>query len=215
MRVAASFTISAALAVTIPVSQGNDQVHSISKLAFPLLLLLPQVLRPDHLDDFVQCKLGRFEIVESSEIERPFTRAVPSAKGDQQVNITHGLSLHIAYEQTPFVNFKAERLGKYADDKKVLIDSIKYLGSQEDMELGEPMPSSMNGLEVYGIHRKHLAGGVLSMYVLFGDDDLTAVTLYILNTPPESPKFRTMEQYRALRDEFLKNFAACAGSAAR
>src|SRR5438270_13874367 len=48
--------------------KGNDQVHSISKLAFPLLLLLPQVLRPDHLNNFTECKLGRFEIVESSEI---------------------------------------------------------------------------------------------------------------------------------------------------
>lgn len=192
-------------------------MHSISKLAFPLLLLLPQVLRPDHIDDLAQCKLGRFEIVESSEIERPFTRAVPSAKGDQQVNITSGLSLHIAYEQTPFVNFKAERLGKYADDKKVLIDSIKYLGSQqnEDIEPGDPKPLSMNGLEVYGINRRHLAGGVLSLYLFFRDEDLTVVTLYILNTPPENPKFRTMEQYRALRDEFLKNFVACAGGAAR
>ncbi|HSK45041.1 MAG TPA: hypothetical protein VLA83_14270 [Candidatus Binatia bacterium] len=173
------------------------------------------MLRPDHFDDFQKCKLGRFEIVESSEIERPFIRAVPSAKGDQQINVTHGLSLHIAYEQTPFVNFKAERLGNYADDKKALIESIKYLGSQTDMEPGEPKLSSMNGLEVYGINRKHLAGGVLSVYILLRDEDLTAVTLYILNTPPESPKFRTMEQYRALRDEFLKNFAACAGSAAR
>lgn len=190
-------------------------MYSISKLAFVLLLLFPQILRPDHLDDFPKCKLGRFEIVESSEIERPFTRAVPTGQGDQQINVTHGLSLHIAYEQTPFVNFKAERLGKYADDKKVLIDSIKYLGSQADMEPGDPKLLSMNGLEVYGINRKRLAGGVLSIYLLFRDEDLTAVTLYILNTPPESPKFRTMEQYRALRDEFLKNFAACAGSAAR
>jgi len=164
-------------------------MHSISKLAFLLPLLFPQVLRPDHLDDFPKCKLGRFEIMDSSEIVRPFIRAVPSAKGDQQITVTHGLSLHIAYEQTPFVNFKAERLGTYADDKKVLIDSIKYLGSQPDMEPGESKPLSMNGLEVYAIHRKRLEGGVLSMYLLFRDDDLTVVTLYILNTPPESPKF--------------------------
>jgi hypothetical protein len=75
--------------------------------------------------------------------------------------------------------------------------------------------ASMNKLEVYGINRRHLAGGVLSLYLFFSDEDLTVVTLYILNTPPENPKFRTMEQYRALRDEFLKNFAACAGGPAR
>lgn len=191
-------------------------MFSIQKIALVLTMLALPLQNPDNLIHYAytECKLGRFVIQESSERARPFIRSVPTANGDRQVEIVHGISLHIAYEGTPFVNFKAERLGNnYSDGKQVLIENLKYLNAEPDMEAGEPKRSSMNGFEVYGVNRKLLAGGVLSMYVLFRNVDQTAITLYILNTPPEAPKFHTMDQYRLLRDEFLKTYTACAGAA--
>lgn len=181
-----------------------------------VLTVLAALQKPDNLIRYAytECKLGRFVVQESSERVRPFTRSIQTANGDRPIEIVHGISLHITYEGTPFVNFKAERLANtYADGKQVLIENLKYLTAQPDMESAEPKRLSMNGFEVYGINRKQLAGGVLSIYLLFRDVDQTVITLYLLNTPPEAPKFHTIDQYRSLRDEFLKTYTACAGAA--
>ena len=61
----------------------------------------------------------------------------------------------------------------------------------------------MGGFEVYGINAKKLEGTVLSIYLLFHDADMTVVMLYLLNTPPETPRFGTLHEYRVLRDLFL------------
>ena len=191
-------------------------VLSAKKFALLLLALGVLVQRPDNLSLYTACKLGQFVVQESAERDRPFSRSVPTANGDKPIEVAHGISLHIAYAETPFVNLKAERFGNnYANDKQVLIDSLKYLGVQEDMESAEPWPSSMNGFEVYGINHKQLAVGVLSIYLLFRDVDHTVVTLYLLNTPPEAPKFRTLDEYRVLRDKFLLIYIMCAGPSSK
>lgn len=168
--------------------------------------------RPDNLSRYTQCGFGEFSIEESSERDRPFIHTVSTAEGNREIEAFHGITLHIAYQGTPFVNFKAERLGNSFDkDKQALIDSLQTLGAEPDTDAARPWPLKMGGFEVYGINRKKLAGDVLSIYLLFHDADMTVVTLYLLNTPPETPKFRTLHEYRVLRDLFLKTYTTCTG----
>lgn len=167
---------------------------------------------PDNLNQYTRCGLGEFSVEESSERDRPFMRTVPTAKGEQEFEVLHSLTLHVTFEGTPFVNFKAEKLGnEYATKKQVLLDSMQYLSEEPDTKAAKPWPATMNGFEVYGINRKQLTSDVLSLYLLFHDSDMTVVTLYLLNTPPETPKFRTLKQYYALRDQFLRTYTTCTG----
>jgi hypothetical protein len=184
----------------------------IPKFVLLVSMIAATAVQPDNLFLYTQCELDHFTIEESVERDRPFVRSVKTSEGERQIKVAHGFSLHIAYQQTPFVNFKAERLQDYATGKQALIGNLKYMTAGPDMESSEPSHSSISGLEVYGINHKQLAGGVLSIYLLFHDADQTVVTLYLLNTPPEMPKFHTIEEYRSLRDQFLKGYTSCAGA---
>ncbi len=172
----------------------------------------------DGLSHYVQCDFSPFRVEESAERDQYFTRTVTTVEGEHTIEVFHGYSLHIAYKETPFVNFKAEKVGqsasdpKYLKNKQTLIENLKYLSSGPGSEMAQPWPSLLNGFEVYAINRKQMEGGVLSIYLLFRDPDQAAITLYMLNTPPESPQFRTLEEYRALRDRFLNTYTACTGT---
>lgn len=165
----------------------------------------------DNLSRYTQCDLGPFKVEETAERDRPFVRTVHTAQTDWKIEVVHGISLRIAYEKTPFATLKAERLETYPypNDKHTLIESLRDLSGKWNMEATVPWPSTMNGFQVYGINPKQLEDGVLSVYLLFHDPDQIVVTLYLLNTPPESSKFRTLNEYRALRDKFLKTYTAC------
>lgn len=192
----------------------------MNKLAIVVVFLLAllaaaQDKNKDNLQSYVNCQLGnKFEIVESVERSQPFMRPVDTVDGKDAVQVVHGWSLHIAYDDTPFVNFKAERLGKdnYQHDKKALISNLESAATgTQGMESNKPQQSALNGFDVYSINRKQLEGGVLSIYLLFQDSEQIVVTLYLLNTPPEDPKFKTIEEYKILREDFLKSYTACAG----
>lgn len=190
----------------------------MNRLASIFLLLLPFSLpaqEKDNLNSYVNCEFGdKYQIEDSVERSQAFMRPVSTMEGKDVVEVAHGWSLHIAYDGTPFVNFKAERLGKsnYLRDKNALISSLEYAATtSQGMESNKPQQSSLGGFDLYSIDRKQLEGGVLSIYLLFQDSEQIAVTLYLLNTPPEAPKFGTMEEYHRLRDNFLNSYVACAG----
>jgi hypothetical protein len=169
------------------------------------------VARQDNLRRYLACNLGnKLEDVETEERAERFVRSVNTSGGLKVIVVLHGFSQHIAYAGTPFVNFKAERLDGFAQTKQNLIESLKFAAEgTQDMESTTPRETSLNGFDVYVIDRTKLSGGVQSMYLLFRDADETVVTLYILNTPREDPRFSTVEQYRALRDAFVQSYAAC------
>lgn len=180
----------------------------------PSLLACAQEIDKDSLQSYVTCQFnGQFQIVESAQRSQPFMRSLETMVGKDAVEILHGWSLHIAYEDTPFVNFKAEQLSKtnFQRDKKTLISNLEYLITHtEGMESNKPQQSALNGFDVYALNRKQLEGGVLSIYLLFQDSAQVVVTLYLLNTPPEAPKFSTIQQYQGLRDKFLNSYTVCA-----
>ena len=177
------------------------------------VLTAAQKAAKDNLDAYIDCEFGeKYQVAERAERAEPFLRPVETVDGKDVVEVVHGWSLHIAYDGTPFVNFKAEQLGatNYTRDKQTLISNLESAASQtEGMESNKPQQSTLNGFEVYAINRKQLEGGVLSIYLLFRDSDHVVVTLYLLNTPPEAPKFKTIAEYHKLRDDFLNTYAAC------
>lgn len=190
----------------------------MNRLASTLFLLLPLSLpaqEKDNLKSYVNCEFGdKYQIEDSVERSQAFMRSVATMDGKDVVEVSHGWSLHIAYDGTPFVNFKAERLGKsnYQRDKNALISNLGYAATtSKGMESNKPQQSPLSGFDLYSINRKQLEGGVLSIYLLFQDSEQIVVTLYLLNTSPEAPKFRTMEEYHKLRDNFLNSYVACAG----
>lgn len=97
--------------------------------ALPLAPLASQRVAPaqqDHLRRYVDCNFGdKIWVVESTERGEPFVRTVGTTEQPKDVVVLHGISLHIVYAGTPFVNFKAERLGSYDSAKKSLIQDLQ------------------------------------------------------------------------------------------
>jgi hypothetical protein len=191
---------------------------AIAFLLLPLVMSAQQKDK-DNLRSYINCQFsGKYQIEESMEKAEPFMRTVDTMDGKDAVEVVHGWSLHIAYDGTPFVNFKVERLGKsnYLRDKKKLISSLEAAAAHTaGMESNKPRQSALNDFEVYSINRKQLEGGVLSIYLLFRDSEQIVVSLYLLNTPPETPKFKNIEEYYSLREAFLNSYTACASKNAK
>lgn len=72
-----------------------------------------------------------------------------------------------------------------------------------------PWPKAIGNFEVYGVNRRQLSGTVVGSYLLFKDSDMTVITLYLMNSSPETTRFHTMKEYAALRDDFLTSYTTC------
>ena len=136
-------------------------------------------------------------------------RTLETPAGQQQVVLAEGVRLLMTYRETePFVNMKIEKPRNYPDAKQVLVENLKKIGS--DSTGMEPFVHNRDAvLDLYATNRKQLEGGVLSIYELFNDSDQTVTTIYFLNAEPADRKFSSVEQYRAIRDEFLKAYTSC------
>jgi hypothetical protein len=54
-----------------------------------------------------------------------------------------------------------------------------------------------------------LGGGPIGTYVLFDDSRKMIVTVYFLNQRAGRRQFRTIEEYRTLRNRFLEDYTTC------
>ena len=183
-------------------------------LSVPLAVMLlhqTATAQQDNLLPYVSCHGGsKFAVEEADFSTKRFVRSVKTSQGSKEIVVLHGVSLHIAYARTPFVNFKAEQLEGYALAKQRLIDNLSMLAKgTRDIESTTPQENLLDGFDIYSIERTKLSGGVQSVYLLFRDADETVVTLYILNTPREAPQFSTLEQYFALTGEFVAAYTSC------
>jgi hypothetical protein len=166
---------------------------------------------PD-LKPYTQCKLGNeFQIFRVDGPAVDFAWPTPTKNGDVQIKVDMGYRVLINYMQTElFGNLKVERLPKdtYAKEKADILSSLAYLAA-EPYNDGQVRSEIKNGVTLYGINRKKLEGGVLSIYNLFQDDAQIVVTMYLLNDYPETRKFGTIDQYAVVRDKFLNAYTAC------
>ena len=138
------------------------------------------------------------------------SREVETDSGPRQIDMRAGLRVMFAYPETDFyANVKAELLpaANYPQLKQFLLDNFRHL--VHGNTLNTALHSPVNGLEIHGLDREMLEGGVLGIYLLFDDQVHLATTIYLLNQEPQNRKFQTMEEYRGLRDRFLSSYTAC------
>jgi hypothetical protein len=113
-----------------------------------------------------------------------------------------------------YANVKVEILPEknYAETRQSLIDNFDYmLNSGDGNTRNYALKPTLNGLDVRGLDRDKLEGGVLGVYLLLDDSSRMVTTIYFLNQEPKDRSFQTLEEYRAQRDRFLATFAACVG----
>jgi hypothetical protein len=168
-------------------------------------------------DRHTTCKFADgLTVVETSPLAPGIhARTVQTSKGPRQVEVVEGRRVMFAYPDKDFyANVKVEILPEknYAETRQFLIDSFDYTlasggGNTRDYGL-KPM---LNGLDVRGLDRDKLEGGVLGLYLLLDDSSRIVTTIYFLNQEPKARSFQTMEEYRVMRSRFLGTYTACIG----
>jgi hypothetical protein len=142
-------------------------------------------------------------------------RTVQTLKGPRQVEMVEGRRVMFAYPEKDFyANVKVEILPEknYAEIRQFLIDDFDYiLASGDGSTRNYGLKPKQNGLDVRGLDRDKLEGGVLGVYLLLDDSSRMVTTIYFLNQEPKDRSFQTMDEYRVMRDRFLATYTACAG----
>jgi hypothetical protein len=173
------------------------------------------ISRDDSLKPYTTCQFeDGFKVVQVDRLPKDVTfRTENTSSGEKQISLADGYRVMVAYPKTDFfANIKAEKSNpaKYAADKQIAIEGLKWaITTSKEMESQEPTRLSYNGYEGYASNRKSLVGNTLGISVLFSDADHHIVTIYFLNQNPKKRKFQTIEEWRTLRDNFLKRYTAC------
>lgn len=168
-------------------------------------------------DRYTSCKFADgLTVVETSPLAPGIhERTVQTSKGPRQIPMVEGRRIMFAYPDRDFyANVKVEILPEknYAETRQSLIDNFDYMlnsgdGNTRNYEL-KPM---LNGLDVRGLDRDKLEGGVLGVYLLLDDSLRMITTIYFLNQEPKDRSFQTLEEYRQQRDRFLTIYTTCVG----
>jgi hypothetical protein len=157
-------------------------------------------------------------IVETAPLAPGITaRTVMTLKGPYTVPMLEGRRLMFAYPDEDFyANVKVEILPKdgYADSKKALTGEFEKILAADDNSRNYKLKPQLNGFDIQGLDRSKREGGVLGIYLLFDDPTRTVMTIYFLNQEPPK-RFRTMEEYGAVRDHFLAEYTTCIRSGIR
>jgi hypothetical protein len=168
-------------------------------------------------DRYATCKFADgLMVVETSPLAPGVhTRTVQTSKGPRQVEMVEGRRVMFAYPDKDFyANVKVEILPEknYAEIRQFLIDSFDYtLASGGGNTRNYGLKPMLSGLDVRGLDRDKVEGGVLGLYLLLDDASRMVTTIYFLNQEPKDRSFQTIEEYRVMRDRFLVTYARCVG----
>lgn len=113
-----------------------------------------------------------------------------------------------------FANIRVDRsdLAGYIEDKEILIRWVSFLHAERpDSETKFPEKSYYNGFEAYSTFRKDVdvEKDELGITILFDEKNKISVTIYLLNPLPKYRVHKTTEEWRQLRERFLKRYTAC------
>jgi hypothetical protein len=169
-------------------------------------------------DRYTGCRFNDgLSVVETSPLAPGIhERTVPTSKGPKQVGLVEGRRVMFAYPGKDFyANVKVEILPEkdYAETRQTLVDNFDYmLATSKDSTRNYELKPKLNGLDVRGLDKDKLEGGVLGIYVLLNDASRMVSTIYFLNQEPKDRSFQTIEEYRVARDRFLSTYVACVGA---
>lgn len=189
----------------------------VGTLNSPARSFIQPAQRDDSLKPFTACELhDGLRIVQVDRLpEKVKSRTVKTSSGDRKISLADGYRVMVAYndERDWFANVKAEKsvAAEYERDKENAIENLKWAVSVgKEMESQEPVKVSFGKYDGYGSSRRILIGNMLGIYVLFSDADRTITTFYFINQNSNKKRFQTIEEWRVLRDEFLKTYTTCA-----
>jgi len=169
-------------------------------------------------DRYTGCRFSDgLSVVETSPLAPGIhERTVPTSKGPKQVGMVEGRRVMFAYPGKDFyANVKVEILPEkdYAETRQTLVDNFDYmLATSKDSARNYELKPKLNGLDVRGLDKDKLEGGVLGIYVLLNDASRMVSTIYFFNQEPKDRSFQTIEEYRVARDRFLSTYVACVGA---
>lgn len=143
----------------------------------------------------------------------PRERKVDTGAGQRTISVADGYKAMFAFPDTAdFVNLKVERsvAGRYAADKQAVLDQMQQMVKRAPAGSGTGIErSNADGIDIAAINNTALVNGVISFYTLFDDKQEVIATAYLLNQDPKRRAFQSFEQYKTLRDGFVRDFTAC------
>ncbi len=193
-------------APTPPPVAGRAPVRTTSNPERPV----PPALRP-----YLGCKLPNGpELVGQTLLpQAPMARTAQTFSGPKKINLLDGVMAAFAFSGEPtFANVKVELLpaATYATEKNDLISEFdKINATGNDTQRNYVMKPTLNGFGIQGFDRTALDGKVLGIYLLFDNAHHVATTAYFLNAPPGQRKFNSLNEYNAVREDFLNTYTAC------
>jgi len=189
----------------------------VGSLSSPSRSFAQSFKRDDSLKPYTSCTLDSgLSIVQVDRLPKNVkSRTVETSKGDQRISLADGYRVMVAYnnDRDWFANIKAEKsvAGEYERDKERVIENLNWAAStSKELESQEPVKVSFNGYEGYGTSKRTLTtGDMLGIYVLFSDAEGTMTTFYFINQNAKRKRFQTIEEWKAVRDEFLNTYTTC------
>ena len=174
--------------------------------------------RPDPLKPYTTCNAG--DDLEIKDITRwPSSsgnyREVTTDKGTERVSVVDGYRVMFAYKDVRyyFANVKIEQseAQSYAQDKERIINELKHIAANKQATVMLYTDKTMlHGFEHYGVDRAAIdVGGTVGIHVLFDDAHQHIITIYFLNQEKKNRHFNNIDEYHALRDNFLEHYAEC------
>ena len=190
--------------------------------ASPAMLLASQSKDdPNPLKPFTTCELGG-DLKVKEVTRRPKSvaphREVTTDEGSERVSVIDGYRVMFGFKDVRyfFANVKIEQsnAGDYAQDKERVINQLKHLLNPKSTTQWPKMlftdKEILNGFEHYGIDLSEIdVGGSLGMHLLLDDAKQLIITVYILNQEKKKRRFNNIEEYSALKTDFLNRYSEC------
>jgi len=191
----------------------------IALLALPTIALASQSKDDsDPLKPYTTCEMGG-ELKVKDITRRPKSaekyREVTTDKGEERVSVVEGYRVMFGYKDVRyyFANVKIEQseAGNYAQDKEKVINQLKhYSSTKQATKIQYTDKKVLNGFEHYGIDRDVIdVGGQVGIHVLFDNTKHLIITIYLLNQEKKKRRFNNVEEYYALKTDFLNRYTEC------
>jgi len=138
-------------------------------------------------------------------------RTLQLVDGSYMMAVQIGRRVMFAYRDEDFyANVTVEILPQdgYAASRKALIGNFEYQLASGDNARNSTLNPQLNGFDIRGFDHTKREGVALGIYLLFDDPTRTVTTIYFLNQEPPK-RFKTMEEYATLRDQFLGSYTTC------
>jgi hypothetical protein len=145
-------------------------------------------------------------------------REVTTDKGSERVSVIDGYRVMFGFKDVRyfFANVKIEQsnAGDYAQDKERVINQLKHASKPKSTTQWPKTlftdKEVLNGFEHYGIDLSEIdVGGSLGMHLLLDDAKQLIITVYILNQEKKKRRFNNIEEYSALKTDFLNRYSEC------